>query len=110
MCFFASQRLTRFFSKKKKINERTKKYKYVKRKNVAYATMLSKQMVNVFHSRGEIDCCNHFLKSFKGLVSINERFFSLLKALGKQVLWLSKRISGADHKLFLTRGNWEKAV
>ena len=38
MCFFASPRLSRFLSKKKKMNKRTKKYKYIKRINVANAT------------------------------------------------------------------------
>ena len=73
-------------------------------------TMLNKQIVNVFCSWDEIDCCNYFLKSCKGQASINERFFSLLKVLGKQVLWLFKRINGANYKLFLTCANWVEAV
>ena len=37
----------------------------------------------MFHSQDETDCCNYFLKSCKGLASINERFFSLLKNFEK---------------------------
>ena len=63
MCFFAEQRLSRFLSKRKKMNKQTKKNNYVKRENVVIATYLppkwyGRKEANTTERREKIINCN----------------------------------------------------